>query len=73
MLSESKKIHGTTPVIVQLVCIKEASQRLGVHPDTLRRWAKLGKLKCRRHPVNGYRLFEIDELYRLIGQIFGHE
>ena len=57
----------------QLVLIKEASQSIGVHPDTIRRWARLGKIKSRRHPINGYRLFDIQDIYRVVEQIFGHE
>ncbi|MBM4252751.1 MAG: MerR family DNA-binding transcriptional regulator [Deltaproteobacteria bacterium] len=56
-----------------LVQIKEAAKCLGIHPDTLRRWVATGKLPCRRHPINGYRLFELTEIYKLIGQIYGNE
>jgi len=34
----------------------EVSQRLGVHPDTVNRWAKIGKLKCRLNN-HGWRVF----------------
>jgi predicted site-specific integrase-resolvase len=39
------------------VNIKEAAALVGAHPETLRRWDASGKLKARRHPVNGYRLY----------------
>jgi excisionase family DNA binding protein len=32
------------------VSIKEASQILGVHSETLRRWERTGKIKCERTP-----------------------
>ena len=57
----------------QPIGIKEAARRLGVHPDTIRRWARTGKIKSWRHPINRYRLFDVNDLYRLVGQIFGHE
>ena len=38
------------------------AKKLGVHPDTIRRWARIGKLKTIRHPVNNYRLFLIQNL-----------
>jgi excisionase family DNA binding protein len=40
------------------ITIKEAASLLGVSEPTLRRWDRLGKLQARRHPVNGYRLYE---------------
>ena len=48
------------------VTIREAAEMLGVCEATLRRWDKLGKLKAVRHPINGYRLYKIDNLKRLI-------
>ena len=34
--------------------VKEAAVFLGVSPSTLRNWDREGKLKAKRHPVNGY-------------------
>jgi excisionase family DNA binding protein len=34
----------------KFVSIKEASQILGVHSETLRRWERTGKIKCERTP-----------------------
>ena len=73
MLHKDNENHGTNDIPDQPVRIKEAARRLGVHPDTIRRWVETGKLKSWRHPINRYRLFDINELYRLLGQIFGHE
>ena len=46
--------------------INEAAELLGVTPATLRNWDRSGKLKARRHPLNGYRLYSRDELARLL-------
>lgn len=46
--------------------IKQASELLGVHKDTLRWWDKLGKLKPYRNPMNGYRLYKKGELEKLL-------
>lgn len=34
---------------------------LGVHPDTIRRWADKGKIKFKKHPINGYRIFNLND------------
>ena len=39
-----------------------AASHLGVSKDTLRRWDTAGKLKARRHPVTGFRLYLKEEL-----------
>ena len=49
--------------------IKEAAGYLGVAPNTLRNWGAAGKLKERRHPMNGYRLYTKAELDRLIKRV----
>ncbi len=41
----------------QMLTVTEISELFGVHPETIRRWEKKGHLKCLRHPVNNYRLF----------------
>ena len=47
------------------ITIKQASKILNVHPDTLRRWDRAGKLKTRRHPTNTYRLYTLLEIQNL--------
>lgn len=45
--------------------IREAAERLSVHPETLRRWDRKGIITARRLP-NGYRRFlstDLDALY----------
>lgn len=37
--------------------VKEASNRLGIHPNTLRRWADMGIIKYRRITSRGDRRF----------------
>jgi MerR family copper efflux transcriptional regulator len=47
------------------VRVGEAALILGVTTKTLRNWDRSGKVKARRHPVNGYRIYsrpELDEL-----------
>jgi len=46
--------------------VQEASAVLGVSSSTLRNWDRAGKLKARRHPINGYRLYARDELEKLL-------
>ena len=40
----------------------EAAEFLGVSQNTLRTWAKQGKIKVQVNPVNGYRLFRLEDL-----------
>jgi len=45
--------------------ISEATEYLGVSPNTLRNWVNAGKIAAVRHPVNDYRLFKREDLFRL--------
>jgi excisionase family DNA binding protein len=49
--------------------VGEAAVTLGVSRSTLRNWDKAGKLKPYRHPVNGYRLYNRDELDALLKEV----
>ena len=54
----------------EYLTVGEAAELLGVSKDTLRRWDRAGKLKARRHPITGYRLYlkgDLDELLRYVG------
>lgn len=51
--------------------ITEAANLLGVSVSTLRNWDRQGKLKPRRHPMNGYRMYDRTEIVRLKEQIEG--
>ena len=42
--------------------IKAAARLLGVSASTLRNWDRQGKLRAQRHPVNGYRLYNMSLL-----------
>ncbi|MCK4857284.1 MAG: MerR family DNA-binding transcriptional regulator [candidate division Zixibacteria bacterium] len=42
---------------------------MGVSSSTLRNWDRSGKVRAVRHPVNGYRLYKIAELERLLTKI----
>lgn len=55
----------------EYLTVAEAAVLLGVSKDTLRRWDKAGKLKARRHPVTGYRLYLKVELEELLGGLAG--
>lgn len=53
-----------------MVGVAEAAQALGVSPDTVRRWEKLGLLKAVRDEKN-YRRFSLDELTRVQRKLEG--
>jgi excisionase family DNA binding protein len=40
----------------------EAAEYLGVHHNTIRKWAAHGDIPMHRNPVNGYRLFKRSDL-----------
>ncbi|MFY0575893.1 MerR family DNA-binding transcriptional regulator [Cystobacter fuscus] len=53
----------------EMLTIKAAAEVLEVSEQTLRRWDKAGKLRAKRHPMNGYRLYprrQVLELRRRI-------
>lgn len=53
----------------EYMTIKGAAAYLGVVPNTLRNWGREGKLKERRNPINGYRLYKKVELDSLLQKI----
>ncbi|MBB5349574.1 MerR family DNA-binding transcriptional regulator [Desulfoprunum benzoelyticum] len=53
--------------------ITEAASLLGVSVSTLRNWDRRGKFTPRRHPINGYRIYDRAEILRLREQIVGTE
>lgn len=67
----------------EMVTIAQAALILGVSPQTLRRWDRLGKLPAKRHPINGYRIYsrnklvewaerlEIPNMHRVV-KVMGH-
>jgi len=53
------------------ITIKEAARLLGVSEPTLRRWDALRKFPARRHPINGYRLYERAKVLAMRKKIWG--
>jgi len=51
------------------ITVKQAAKILDVHPTTLRRWDKKGKLKAVRHRFNHYRLYKKNEVEKLISKL----
>ena len=51
--------------------VGEAAEALKVTPATLRNWDRAGKLKAHRHPINGYRLYDANEVEALKHAIAG--
>ena len=46
--------------------VAAAAELVGVSPSTLRNWDRQGKLRPKRHPINGYRLYDRRELVQLL-------
>ena len=42
----------------KLISLSEASEKIGVSKETLRRWDRSGKFKSQRHPVSKYRMYK---------------
>lgn len=51
--------------VASTVKVKAAADLLGVTPQTVRNWVARGRLRAHRHPVNGYRLFELAEILKI--------
>jgi len=49
----------------QWLSLREASELLGVHPSTLRRWADAGTIPCTRTP-GGHRRFRRSDIERIL-------
>jgi excisionase family DNA binding protein len=47
----------------------EASEILGVSQNTLRAWARDGKIPMHQNPANGYRLFRRSDLQAFLKKI----
>ena len=52
-----------------LMTIAQAAEYIGVTPLTLRNWDKTGKLKAVRNPLNGYRMYDKDELDKFLSKL----
>lgn len=49
--------------------IKQAAEYLAVSPNTLRNWEAREKIAVHRNPMNGYRLYKIKDLQKLLDEI----
>ena len=47
----------------------EAAEFLGVSQNTLRNWARQGKIAVRVNPVNNYRLFRRQDLQKFLDSV----
>lgn len=54
-----------------MLTVKAAAAFLEVSEVTLRRWDESGKFPAHRHPMNGYRLYRVEDVERLKRQIDG--
>ena len=50
----------------EYLTIKDAAELLGVTPTTLRNWDKSKKLVAHRNPVNGYRLYTVEDVTKIL-------
>jgi DNA-binding transcriptional MerR regulator len=55
--------------MTQYITIKQASMILGVSALTLRNWDRNGKFPARRHPMNNYRVYKLDDLEKIVEDI----
>jgi len=53
----------------QFLNVKQVAKLLGVTPLTIRNWDKRGKLQAYRNPINNYRVYKIEDVEKLLGQI----
>ncbi len=56
---ESRQLDG-------YLTVTKAALYIGVAVNTLRNWDKAGKVVARRHPVNGWRLYSLEDLNLLL-------
>jgi excisionase family DNA binding protein len=53
----------------KFITVKEAAKMLGVTPLTLRNWDKSGKLQAGRHPFNNYRVYQREDIEKIVLEI----
>jgi len=54
---------GDSPQIDKILGVQGAANVLGAHPNSIRRWAKAGRLRCFLD-VNGWRKFKVEDVLR---------
>lgn len=62
-------MNPTANTLKDYLQIGKAAGYLGVSPNTLRNWSRAGKIKSHRNPINGYRLFKMSDLDRILREI----
>ncbi len=55
--------------MVKYYTVSNAAKRIGVNPETLRRWDKNGKFPSKRHPLNEYRVYSNDQIDCMVREI----
>ncbi len=58
-----------SPSFADYYTVGQAAEFLGVSTATLRNWDRTGKLKPRRHPQNGYRIYLHEDLQELLESV----
>ena len=57
----------------EYLTIKDAAELLGVTPTTLRNWDKSKKLVAHRNPANGYRLYAVEDVTKILRDKGGND
>jgi len=57
--------------IPRYIFIKEAARLLNVSQPRLRRWDNSGKLVAKRHPISGYRIYNLKDITELRNKLLG--
>ena len=65
MVGKTKKAEN----IAVFLTVSKAAEHLGVSANTLRNWDRSGKLVSRRNPMNGYRLYRVEDLEKILQKI----
>ncbi|MFM2315603.1 MAG: (cytosine-5-)-methyltransferase [Cyanobacteriota bacterium] len=60
----------TKLAVEEKVTVQEAAQILDISPDTIRRWEKKKLIRAKRSE-NNYRLFDLEELWRIQNKYLG--
>jgi len=49
--------------------ISQVAEKVGVNPQTIRRWDSAGKFVSTRHPINNYRVFTLEQVDNLLEEL----
>ena len=66
---EKTQVMAPMKKLSEYVKTAEAAEILGVSQTTLRKWAESGKIPMIRNPINGYRLFQREDLDQFLTQL----